>query len=693
MLAPPVHPSSRALGFNLDANQHPAFLRVLCIPSILNVQIFEGNQIYTPQPSVKALMRLAFRNAYTMFEEITQRNVFVRNSRCASLCYGSRFNTYACYEAPLEFHGRKDNVITWTSKISNLVTQNQSELAVEMFKVMLTAEQRPNHVTLLSVIRAIGGLGLEDMMRVIYGSVMKLGFGSEVSIVTALVGYYSDYHMEIVWKIFNQTPIKDLVLWSAMVSACVKSGQYAEAFKIFRAMQYDGVQPNHVSIVSILPACANVGALLFGKEIHGFCIRKMFYPLTNVQNSLVDMYAKCRNLRASMLVFDQILEKDLISWTTMVRGCIENDCPRNAFIVFSELQFFSRADEIIVHYMIEAIIQADEHEVGQAFHCFLLKNGLLNFVFIGTEILQMYAKFQDLESATSVFDQLHKKDYISWSAMISAHAHSMHPYDALNTFKQMQSTMEQPNEITFVSLLQACSSIGAQDLAESIQAHATKAGYLSNAFFSSALIDLYCKFGRINQGRAIFNEIPTKDLVCWSSMINGYGLNGCGDKALATFSSMLASGIKPNEVVFISLLSACSHCGLEDEGWSCFFSMVQKYGIIPKMAHYACMVDLLSRKGNIEGALQFVNKMPMEPDKRIWGALLAGCRSTHGHVKIAELVAERLICLDPQNTSYYVILSNLYAEQGRWGDVERLRKLIDEKGLKKEMAYSMIGAE
>ena len=603
-------------------------------------------------------------------------------------------NTYAYYEHPVEFHGEKGNVISWTSEISSLVKQNQSESAVGLFKMMLMTEQRPNYVTILSVIRAIGGLGLEDVMRVMYGTVIKMGFESEVSVVTALIRFYSDYDMRIVWKIFNQTPIKDLVLWSAMVSACVKSGQYAKAFDIFRAMQYDGVKPNHVSIVSILPACANVGALLFGKEIHGFSIKRMFHPLTNVQNSLVDMYAKCRNFKASMLVFDRILEKDLISWMTVIRGCIENDCPIEAFKVFSRMQFSCfRTDEKIVLDLIEAIIQADKHKFGLAFHCFLLKNGLSAFVSIGTALLQMYAKFGDLESATFVFDQLHEKDYISWSAMISVHARSNRPYNALDTFKRMQSTDEQPNEITFVSLLQACSSMGAQEPGESIQAHATKAGYLSNAFLSSALIDLYCKFGRINQGKAIFNEIPTKDLVCWSSMINGYGLNGRGDEALETFSNMLACGVKPNEVVFISVLSACSHCGLEHEGWNCFSSMEQKYGLVPKLAHYACMVDLLSRRGNIEGALQFVNKMPMEPDKRIWGALLAGCRSAHGSIEIAELVAERLIGLAPQNTSYYVILSNLYAEQGRWEDVERLRKLVDEKGLKKETGYSMVEAE
>lgn len=160
-------------------------------------------------------------------------------------------------------------------------------------------------------------------------------------------------------------------------------------------------------------------------------------------------------------------------------------------------------------------------------------------------------------------------------------------------------------------------------------------------------------------------------------MINGYGLNGYGIEALETFSNMLDCGIKPNGVVFLSVLSACSHCGIEYDGWNWFYFMKEKYGITPTLAHYACMVDLLSRQGNIEQALDFVKKMPMEPDKRIWGALLAGCRLGPCAIEIVEFVVEQLATLDPQNRNYYMILLDLYAEEGRGEDATRL-SLVDE---------------
>lgn len=173
-------------------------------------------------------------------------------------------------------------------------------------------------------------------------------------------------------------------------------------------------------------------------------------------------------------------------------------------------------------------------------------------------------------------------------------------------------------------------------------------------------------------------------------MINGYAINGCGEEVLAYFSNMLSLGLKPNDVIFISVLSSCSHSGLEYEGWNWFYAMEEGYGIRPNLAHYACMVDMLSRQGNIEEALEFVYKMPIEPDKRIWGALLAGVQNTRGNSDILELVVKKLNSLDPENTSYLVVLSNLYAEHGRWEEVEKLRNIIDNKSLKKIMGYSTV---
>lgn len=610
-----------------------------------------------------------------------------------NLCSRSFCNNCSYFGDPVEVLGDRDDTVCWTSKISYLVRKKQSQEAIGEFKMMLFNEIRPNYITILSVIRGIGELDMENMTREIHCFAIKIGLETDISVATALIGIYSVQDLVIVRKLFDKIPNKDVILLSAVVSACAKRGYPVEAFDLFREMQFFSICPNYVTIISVLPACANLGALSCGKEIHGFSIKRPFCSLTTVQNSLVDMYAKCGNLKNSIQVFNGILKKDIVSWKTMIRGCITNDCPIKALTYFSQMRTYSfQLDETIIGDMVGVTLEADEPQWGLTFHSLLLKKGFLAFVSIGTSLLQMYAKFGIVGSARILFDQLIYKDLIAWSSMISVYAQSENPFNALDIFKQMQSANEKPNEITFVSLLQAFASMRAQELGEIIQAHVTKSGHLSNPFLSSSLIDLYCKVGRINEGKCLFNQIPIKDLICWSSMINGYGINGYGNDALATFSRMLNCGIKPNEVTFVSVLSACSHCGLEYEGWSLFYSMEENYHIIPKLAHYACMVDLLSRRGNVEEALKFVDKMPLEPDKRIWGAILAGCRLTRGSLKIAEFVAKRLIELDKENPSYYVILSNLYAEEGRWGDMEKMRKYVDAKGLKKTIGYSMVEA-
>ncbi|XVF80067.1 hypothetical protein PTKIN_Ptkin15bG0040900 [Pterospermum kingtungense] len=626
------------------------------------------------------------RNARKLFAEITHRirNSHTRISVALLSHYATLLDGNSKQEDSVDSCAEKDYVIvSWTSKLSNLVRQGQPEEAICSFKrmLLLLSNQRPNYVTILSLIKAFDALDWDVLIMMVHGLVVKMGFESEPSVLTALIWSYSVYDMGICWSLFHQIPNKDVVLWSAMAAACVKKGDYVEALELFRKMQFFGLKANHVSIVGILPACANLGALRLGREIHGFIIRRMFYHVTSVQNSLVDMYAKCKSLETAIRVFDGMLKKDLVSWRTLIRGYIENECGTKAVNVFSKMQRFScfAPDDFVVRDIIMAVLQSGDSKIGSAFHCYVLKSGFLSFVSIATALLQMYAKFGMVGSAKNVFDHIDNKDIIAWNAMISAFTQSRLPFDAVGTFTQMLCMNMKANEFSLVSLLQMCSSMASHELGESIHAFIEKVGCSRNVYLSSALIDFYCRSGRVKEGKALFNEVPTKDLICWSSLINGYGLNGYGIEALETFSNMLDCGIKPNDVSFLSVLSACSHCGLEYDGWNWFYSMKEKYGITPKLAHHACMVDLLSRQGNIEQALDFVKKMPMEPDKRIWGALLAGCRLGPCATEIVEFVVEKLATLDPQNsTNYYMILSDLYAEEGRGEDAERLRKLVDE---------------
>nr|GMC69630.1 pentatricopeptide repeat-containing protein At4g33990-like [Ipomoea batatas] len=631
-------------------------------------------------------MHPVFQNAHKLFVRFPKRIFSVRTST-----YNVTRSSHFQDQVHCICGNEDDNVVSWTLMISNFVKRNQPQKAIELFKRMLTSNLKPNYVTVLSSIRASSCMDSDNLTMGIHCFAIKMGFELEMPIITALLGFYSVCDMEAAWKLFQQAPEKDFIMWSAMISAFVKIGEYILAIDLFKEMQFCGVLLNYVCILSILPACANLGNLRIGRELHGFSIKRSFTSHVNVQNSLIDMYTKCGSLKESIYVFRHIEQKDLVSWKNIILGCVKNHCHRKALRFFYEMQFCCfDIDETIITEVIGAFSKLNETKAGLGIHCFALKSGFLKCISVMTALLQMYANFGSIETARILFDSLSQKDIIAWSAMISAYAQSEQPSNALAIFKRMQLEHGKPNEFAFHSLLQACSSMAAQDVGETIHTQVMKLGYTSNAFLASTLIDMYCKFGRIHQGKTIFDENPDKDLICWSSMINGYGINGHGNEALECFLDMLSHGIQPNDVVFISVLSACSHCGLEYEGWNWFHAMEEKYDITPKLAHYACMVDMLSRQGNVEEALEFVNKMPIEPDKGIWGALLAGCRKTHGSSEVSELVAKQLISLDPTNASYYVILSNLYADQGRWEEVEKLRQLMDGKKRKKGMGYSVV---
>ncbi|CAN4125667.1 unnamed protein product [Withania somnifera] len=580
-------------------------------------------------------------NACNVFAKMSNR---LYSSRISSSLRESSF-----FVDPIKF-AEKQNVTSWTSQISSLVRENHFIEAINLFKTMLKEEHKPNYVTVLSVIRA--SVKWQPMVRGIHGFTIKMGFELELPVVTALVGVYSIWDMDTAWQLFNHTKDKDVILWSAMASACVKNGAYVEAIELFRKMHFHGVEPNYVSIVGIVPACANLGALRVGKEIHAYSIKVSYISHVSIQNSLVDMYAKCGSLKASIIVFHGIEKKDLVSWRTMIHGYVENGRFNEALSLFSKMRYCCfELDEGVIREVIGALSQLNEIKIGQCFHSLVLKQGYLGCVSVVTSLLHMYGGFGDIESARSLFDCLNPKDLIAWSTMIAVYVQSECPSNALDIYRQMQSINENPNEIIFVSLIQACSSMAAEEIGEGIHAQVIKWGNASNTFLISSLIDMYCRFGRISQGEAIFSECPNKDLICWSSMINGYGINGHGNEVFQCFLDMLNSGIKPNDVVFISVLSACSHCGLEYEGWNWFRSMEERFGVTPKLAHYACMVDMLSHQGNVEEAFEFVNNMPIEPDKRIWGTLLAGCRKTCVSVEISEIVCKKRSALVPEKTS------------------------------------------
>ncbi|OVA14852.1 Pentatricopeptide repeat [Macleaya cordata] len=286
-----------------------------------------------------------------------------------------------------------------------------------------------------------------------------------------------------------------------------------------------------------------------------------------------------------------------------------------------------------------------------------------------------------------------QRDVVSWTVLIEGNRNAGRLNDALFAFERMQFSGVEPNRVTMVNALSACASSGVLEMGVWIHDYITRNGWEFDVILGTSLIDMYGKCGKIEMGLCVFESMSEKNVFTWNSLIRGLALAKNVEEALDWFFKMQKEGIKADEVTLIGVLCACSHGGLVERGRQIFRLLINgNYGFSPNIKHYGCMVDLLGRAGFLEEALEFIEYMPFEPTKAMWGALLGGSRA-NGDLKLSEFSVRRLVELEPENGSYYVLLSNLYAEMGRWGDVEKVRRMMKEKGLEKDLGCSFIELE
>lgn len=304
-------------------------------------------------------------------------------------------------------------------------------------------------------------------------------------------------------------------------------------------------------------------------------------------------------------------------------------------------------------------------------------------------LVDMYSKCGFIVSARQVFDKMPQRDLVSWTCMISGYAHNGCNFEVLEFFHLMRSSGVRPNRVSLLSTLLACGRLGALCKGQCIHGHAIHTGFDADVLVATSIIDMYAKCGSLIVARLMFDITDGKDLVCWSAMIACYGYHGLGRDAIDIFNCMVRAGTKPNHATFTSLLSACSHSGLVNEGRKCFDSMASVHGVEPKLNHYACMVDLLGRAGRVHEALELIERMPMKPDSSLWGSLLGACR-IHGDIDTGEKVADKIFELETTHSGYYVLLSNIYAAKSRWKEVERVRKLMVGNKVSKVQGFSLI---
>jgi len=411
------------------------------------------------------------------------------------------------------------------------------------------------------------------------------------------------------------------------------------------------------------------------------------------------MYSELDSIDNARKVFDTTHKRTIYVWNALFRALTLAGYGQEVLDLYHQMnQIGIPSDRFTYTYVLKACVASEclvslLHK-GKEIHAHILRHGYESLVHIMTTLVDMYARFGCVSYAGRVFDSMPVRNVVSWSAMIACYAKNGRPFEALELFREMilETHDSIPNSVTMVSVLQACAALAALEQGKLIHGYILRRGLNSILPVISALVTMYGRCGKLELGHLVFYQMEKRDVVSWNSLISSYGIHGFGKRAIQIFKEMVCHGVSPSPVSFVSVLGACSHAGLVEEGKMLFASMVKEHGIYPSVEHYACMVDLLGRANRLDEAAKIIEEMRIEPGPKVWGSLLGSCR-IHCNVELAERASRRLFELEPMNAGNYVLLADIYAEANMWDEVKRVKKLLDARGLQKIQGRSWIEAK
>ncbi|KAK9274671.1 hypothetical protein L1049_021922 [Liquidambar formosana] len=685
------------------------------------------------------------------------------------------------------------NIVSWTLVISGAIQNGDFEMGLEVFSDMTGNGLRPNEFSLGSVTKACTIMGTSEFGLCIHCFALKIGMEKNPFVGSSILNMYAKLgDIEAAESVFQCVDNIDVGCWNAMIGGYAQCDHGFEALKIVSLMQCEGVSMDKFTFVNALKGCSVMGDLISGREIHGLIIRSKVDCSTSLMNALVDMYFKCGGKDSALKVFNRMYDKDVISWNTVFAGFSQGEDARKVAFLFHKflltglkpndvsfsilfrhcgelleldlgLQFFCLAlqfgffhganvanslinmfsrcgatemaclvfdtvpsknvvtwNEMIFGYslnscntealnifcnlwqlgvganeytfssILEACSKTENLEISRQIHGALFKSGFLSHGYVYSSLIKAYVRFGLLNDSFEFFNGLEKLDLASWGAMISALVHRGCNYLAIKIFNRLIEAGEKPDEFILGSILNGCADMAAYHQTKSVHSLVIKSGLTANAFVASALIDAYAKCGDIESASMAFDQSSRSgDVILFNTMIMAYAHHGLVKGAMEIFDKMKLANLQPSQATFVSVISACSHLGLIDEGRNFFESINLDYGLEPSPDNYGCLVDMLSRNGFLEDAKHVIEVMPFSPWPAVWRSLLSACR-THGNVELGEWAAKNLFQMVPKNDAAYVLLSKVYSERGSWGDAAKVRREMISRGVQKDLAYSWI---
>ncbi|XP_027367517.1 pentatricopeptide repeat-containing protein At4g21065-like [Abrus precatorius] len=585
----------------------------------------------------------------------------------------------------------EQNEVLWNVLINGHAQVGDGKGAFRLFCQMLKSEINFSKFTLSSVLKGCANSGDFRDGLVVHCLAVKSGCELDKFLISSLIDLYSKFDLVgDALKLFFMVTDHDVVSWSSMIACLDQQGHGQEAAKLFFFMRHTGVEPNQFTFARVVSAATELGNLHYGKSIHACIFKYGLESDISVSNALIRMYMKHGHVHDGARVFEGMSGPDLVSWNNLLSGFHDYDsCQSGPRTYYQMIAEGLRPNEYTFVSVLRSCSSLLDIDFGRQVHAQVLKNNLDGNDYVGTALVDMYAQCRCTEESYVAFSSLISRNVFTWTVMITGYAQTDQAEKAIKFFNLMRQEGIKPNEFTVAGCLSGCSQITATEIGMQLHSMAIKSGILLDMYVSSAFVDMYAKCGCIEDAETIFKGLVRRDTVLWNTMICGFSLHGQGDKALETFQAMKDEGNLPDEVTFIGVLSACSHMGLIEEGKQHFYSMSSIYGITPRDEHCGCMLDILSRAGRFEEVESFVEEMKLTSNALIWEIILGAC-TKHGNLKFGERAAEELFKLKHETDSTYILLSNIFASKGRWGDVKKVRALMSSQGVKKEPGCSWV---
>ncbi|XP_011627082.2 putative pentatricopeptide repeat-containing protein At5g13230, mitochondrial [Amborella trichopoda] len=476
----------------------------------------------------------------------------------------------------------------------------------------------------------------------IHGHVIKSGSNLDLFAWNTLLNMYSKLgNLMDAEMVFDEMPEKNTATWVPLIQGYAQLGDLNKPLELFRRIHTYGFELNPFAFSTILKVIVDMELLGHVNYIHGCVIKLGFESNAFVGSSLIDGYSANGLIRDAREVFEGILEKDIVSWTGMITAYAESGKGDGALNLFSQMRENGlKPNPFTFTSLLKASTSLEDVELGKSFHAFALKMQNESNYFVGSALVDMYAKCGGIEDARMVFNGFQERDVIVWSFMISRYAWSGEYEEAFGLFFQMWQASVAPNQFSYASFLHACSSLGALELGKQAHGHLVKLEFYSDVFVSSALIDTYAKCGRMDYAELVFSRLPCPNDVSWNSMIVGYVQLGFGEEALRLFQKMHESHVEITQVTFSSILRACACLAAMEQG-------TQIHSLIAKTHYYYdtpvnnALVDMYAKCGSIRDAWNVFNTMSYH-DIVSWNAMINGY-SLHGLGPDALELFEKMI--------------------------------------------------